>query len=124
MEEKPQRTSAYPKFHRNRVNLLIHLIAVPLFVASVFGILWCAIHEQFLQAAALSLGPVVSVACQRYGHRLEASSAPPFSSPSNFLKRILVEQFSTFPRFVISGGWFTAMQAEDADAASPIRDRD
>lgn len=115
--KNPSTTRTYPKYHRNRVNLLIHLVAVPLFVASVFGALWFAFQGQLFLAAAFLIGPAISLASQGYGHKLEEAPPIPFSGPGNYIKRILIEQFLSFPRFVISGGWFAAFRAKNGSAA-------
>ena len=36
--------------------------------------------------------------------------APPFTSPANAVARIFCEQWITFPRFVLSGGWYRALR--------------
>jgi hypothetical protein len=112
-QKDPGTTRTYPKFHRNRVNLLIHLVAVPLFVASVFGALWCAFQGHLFLSVALLIGSAISLASQRYGHKLEETPPIPFSGPGNYIRRILVEQFLSFPRFLISGGWFAAFRARN-----------
>jgi hypothetical protein len=95
------------------VNLLIHLVAVPLFVASIFGTLCFAFRGQLFLAAALLIGSAISLASQGYGHKLEETPPIPFSGPGNYIKRILIEQLLSFPRFVISGGWLAAFRAKN-----------
>jgi hypothetical protein len=111
--QKPKHPRTYPKYHRNRVNLLIHLVAVPLFVASVFGTLWFALQGDLFLAVALLIGPAIPLASQGYGHKLEETPPIPFSGPGNYIKHILIEQFLSFPRFVISGGWLAAFRAKN-----------
>jgi hypothetical protein len=48
---------------------------------------------------------------------MEANPAVPFSGPGNALSRIFGEQFVTFPRFVLSGGWARALRASGGRAA-------
>jgi phage terminase small subunit len=48
------------------------------------------------------------VALQRQGHSLEAEASEPFSDRKDAVQRLVVEQFVTFPRFVLSGGWWRA----------------
>ena len=42
---------------------------------------------------------------QGIGHKREAEPPVPFDGPGDFLARVFVEQFFTFPRFVLTGGW-------------------
>jgi len=51
------------------------------------------------------LGIVVSVIVQGRGHKLERVPPEPFTGPTNVLGRLFLEQWVTFPRFVLSGGW-------------------
>jgi hypothetical protein len=53
---------------------------------------------------------VVAIALQGGGHRLEHVPPEPFSGPLNFLSRLFFEQWVTFPRFVLSGGWGAALR--------------
>jgi hypothetical protein len=50
-------------------------------------------------------------AAEARGHAGEMNPAVPFSGPGNALGRIFGEQFVTFPRFVLSGGWSRAYRA-------------
>jgi len=95
----------YGRNHRDRANLLLHLIAVPMFIAGglatvrnvAFGAWW---------AAAISFGVMlVAFVLQAIGHKRETESPVPFDGPFDFLSRIFAEQFITFPRFILSGGW-------------------
>jgi|SRR5215469_17962980 len=95
----------YPKYHRNRTNLLLHVFAVPLFWV---GMLWLAAAVLRLDGAALLLGAaclLVSIVAQGRGHKLEALPPEPFTGPGNFIGRLIFEQWITFPRFVLTGGW-------------------
>jgi hypothetical protein len=94
------------RFHRNRRNLAIHLIAVPVFVVSTVAMLFHFAEGRFAMAAAFALGPAVSLALQGGGHRREEIPPKQSRGRGNFFKRILVEQFFTFPLFVLSGSFF------------------
>ncbi len=98
----------YPRFHQNRTNLAIHLLMVPVFVASTLGALWALAAGRWPVAAALALGPVVSLAAQGAGHKREPNPPLPFAGPGDFAVRVLTEQFYRFPRFVLFGGWAAA----------------
>jgi hypothetical protein len=98
----------YPRFHRNRTNLAIHVVMVPIFVASTLGALWAAAVGSWTAAVVLGLGPVVSLVAQGAGHKKEPNPPLPFAGPSDFVARVLTEQFYRFPRFVLTGGWAKA----------------
>jgi uncharacterized membrane protein YGL010W len=106
----------YPEFHRNRTNLLLHLVAVPAFVLSFAWLAVSTVTLHWTQMAAGSLGMVVSFLVQGVGHRREAAPPIPFAGPGDAVSRILTEQFVTFPRFVFSGGFGRALKA-----AAPAR---
>ena len=95
----------YPRYHQSRTNLALHIVVVPLFllgnVAFVLGILspsW----ENSTVGIALTL---LSIFAQGRGHRIESVPPEPFTSAGNAVSRIFLEQWITFPRFVVSGGW-------------------
>jgi uncharacterized membrane protein YGL010W len=95
----------YSEAHRNKTNLIVHLFAVPMFIAAIFGIA-IAISRPSLLIGAASLSMIIlSFALQAKGHSLERKRASPFTGTQDFISRMLVEQFVTFPRFLLSGGW-------------------
>ncbi|KAF1053766.1 MAG: hypothetical protein GAK43_01256 [Stenotrophomonas maltophilia] len=98
----------YAANHRDRTNLALHLVAVPLFIVSLVVLL---IGVFGLAPGTLLLGVIgmaASLAIQRNGHRLEAQAPEPFSDRPDALKRLLAEQLVTFPRFLFSGAWWRA----------------
>ena len=100
----------YPKYHQSRANLLIHIVAVPLFLVGTVTLVASALQTSGL-LLALAIGCiVVAVALQGRGHRLEPVPPEPFSGPLNFVSRLFLEQWVTFPRFVLSGGWGAALR--------------
>jgi hypothetical protein len=100
----------YPKYHQSRANLLIHIVAVPLFLLGTAALV-AAIVELSLVMLAVAIGCiVVAVALQGRGHGLEPVPPEPFSGPLNFVSRLFLEQWVTFPRFVITGGWGAALR--------------
>jgi hypothetical protein len=107
----------YPANHAGRANLLIHLFVVPLFLAGNIGLVIALVERWPLWAIASALAMIVSVALQGAGHRREKVPPEPFTSRANAVARIFVEQWITFPRFVLSGGWFRALR-DDVRAAS------
>ena len=100
----------YAKYHQSRANLLIHIVAVPLFLIGTIALV-AALFQLSLMLLAVALGCiVVAVALQGRSHRLEAVPPEPFTGPLNFVSRLFFEQWVTFPRFVISGGWGAALR--------------
>ena len=100
----------YPRYHQSRINLLIHIVAVPLFLLGTIGLIAGVVQ---LSSAILAIAVgciVVAVALQGRGHRLEPIPPEPFSGPLNFVSRLFFEQWVTFPRFVLSGGWGAALR--------------
>ena len=61
-----------------------------------------------------ALGMVVSVVAQGRGHRRERERTTPFMGFGDFVTRFFVEQWVTFPRFVLSGGWYRNLQQTSA----------
>jgi hypothetical protein len=101
----------YPRYHGSRENLLLHIVMVPLFVIANVTAVAALVERAWLVAALAVAAMVVSVALQGRGHRQEQTPPEPFTGPANALARIFSEQWVTFPRFVLSGGWSHAMRA-------------
>jgi hypothetical protein len=100
----------YARVHQARANLLIHIFAVPLFLAGSAGLV-AAIAVRSLLLLGVAIGCIVAaVALQGRGHRLEPVPPEPFSGPLDFVLRLFFEQWITFPRFVLSGGWSAALR--------------
>ena len=102
----------YPRYHRSRANLLIHIVAVPLFVAGTLAVLVAAFALSLPWLLIGAASTVAAMALQGRGHRLEQVPPEPFSGPLNFLARLFLEQWITFPRFVLSGGWSAALRGK------------
>lgn len=102
--------AGYSGAHAARANLLIHIGAVPLFllgnVALLVGLIQVAPAQIIGGAAAMGVG----LALQGRGHKFESVPPEPFKGPTNAITRLLFEQWVTFPRFVLSGGWLEALQ--------------
>lgn len=100
----------YPSYHQSRPNLLIHVFAVPLFWVGTLGLI-AALAQLSLVLLVASLGCiVVAVAAQGRGHSMEPVPPEPFSGPLDFVSRLFFEQWITFPRFILSGGWAAALR--------------
>ena len=98
----------YADNHRNPTNLVLHVIAVPLFIIAALLILDGLFALSFSSIAIGVIGLIAAMGFQRHGHSLEGQAPEPFADRSDAIKRLLVEQFITFPRFVLSGGWWHA----------------
>ena len=103
--------SIYPRFHQARTNLLIHIVAVPVFDLAVVGTVASLATRSWFAAAGGAAVAVAAFAAEGRGHALEANPPIPFAGPGDVVKRIFAEQFITFPRFVLSGGWGRALRA-------------
>jgi hypothetical protein len=100
----------YAKYHQSRANLLIHIAAVPLFLVGTVALV-AAVLQLSIVFLAVAIGCIlVAVALQGRGHRLESVPPEPFTGPLNLVSRLFFEQWVTFPRFVISGGWGAALR--------------
>jgi uncharacterized metal-binding protein len=100
----------YSRYHQSRANLLLHIVLVPVFVLGNVVLLVALTQRSWLAALVALVAIVVSVALQGRGHRQEAIPPEPFTSPVNAVARIFCEQWVTFPRFVLSGGWYRALR--------------
>lgn len=101
----------YVRNHASRANLLMHIVLVPLFVAGNIAFVLGLVRGAWLVAVAGLVATGVSIALQGRGHALEVEAPVPFTGPRNALARIFLEQWVTFPRFVLSGGWWRALRA-------------
>jgi hypothetical protein len=81
--------SDYATKHRDRVNLLLHIVAVPAFELASLALLLGLVTWSLRLVGVAALGAVVAFAVQGLGHRRERSQPEPFlgaadaSSPSN-----------------------------------------
>ena len=102
--------SGYPRFHASRTNLLLHIVVVPLFLVGNLALLagLLTLSWPLVVGGAAAMG--LSLAAQGRGHAMEANPPEPFTGPGQALARIFLEQWVTFPRFVLSGGRARALQ--------------
>jgi hypothetical protein len=105
-----EQLSGYPRFHQARTNLLIHIVAVPVFDLAVVGAVASLATRSWIAAAGGAVVAVAAFAAEGRGHALEENPPIPFAGPGDVVKRIFAEQFITFPRFVLSGGWARAFR--------------
>lgn len=99
-----------PPVHRRTANLLIHLFAVPLFVAGHFPLVAGIFSDKGLLVAGLGC-IVISLLLQAYGHSLERQRPPPFTGARDFVRRLYAEQFCNFWRFLFSGKWYASLRS-------------
>jgi phage terminase small subunit len=104
--------SDYTLKHRDRGNLLLHAVAVPLFLVSTLALVGALVTRAPVVAVVAVAGMAVSVALQGRGHRREQEAPTPFDGAGDFVSRFFVEQWVTFPRFVLSGGWRRNFRAQ------------
>jgi Protein of unknown function (DUF962) len=97
--------SGYSAAHQNRTNLLLHLVAVPLFMSATLLAVYALVEFSLKALVGAALGFLVSLMAQGLGHRLEATPPEPFRGVFDFILRLFAEQWITFPRFVLTGGW-------------------
>ncbi|QDL55722.1 terminase [Rhodoferax aquaticus] len=102
--------SGYPRYHARKSNLLLHIVAVPAFLLGNVMLLASLWLGAWGWALASLVPMVLSLAAQGRGHRMEAVPAEPFTGPVQAVARLFFEQWVTFPRFVLSGGWLRAFR--------------
>ena len=95
----------YSRNHRDRANLLIHMVGVPVFIAGTLAFVTQVTRAQWFGAAVAMVVAVAAFAVQGIGHKRERVAPEPFSGPGDFVARVFAEQFITFPRFVLMGQW-------------------
>ena len=98
--------TGYLRAHGDRRNLLIHVIAVPLFIGSFASLIVFIVRGDYVLAVIATIPVFIAMALQARGHALEAQAPVPFSGPGNFLKRWFMEQFLIFPLFFLTGRWW------------------
>lgn len=103
--------SGYSRYHQSRANLFQHILLVPLFLAGNVALVVGLLRLDWIEALVGFACMAVSVALQGRGHKREPVPPAPFSGAGNALARIFLEQWITFPRFVLTGGWLRAWHA-------------
>jgi hypothetical protein len=100
----------YPRYHRTRFNLLLHILVVPVFLVGNIALAVALLQRSWTVALGGMVVMVASIAIQGRGHRREPTPPEPFTGLLNAVARIFLEQWVTFPRFVFSGGWLRALR--------------
>ena len=96
----------YSQFHQNRMNLIIHIFAIPLFMLSNILFVISLVKLSIIMFGISILLINFPLILEAIGHGNESMKAIPFSSVMNAVVRLFLEQWITFPRFVISGNWY------------------
>jgi hypothetical protein len=100
----------YPRGHRARLTLLVHLLTAPLFMAGTIELVTSPLTHWW--NAIAGFGTMLAVVIvQGRTHAREATKPEPFLGPHDVAMRIFVEQWVTFPRFVFSGKFGEAWRA-------------
>jgi phage terminase small subunit len=97
--------SDYAAKHRDRGNLIAHIVAVPLFQLATVVLVIALAARSITGTIIAVVAMVVALVVQGRGHQREAETPTPFDGAADFVSRFVVEQWVTFPRFVLSGGW-------------------
>ena len=103
--------SRYPATHRDRRNLLVHALTAPLFLTGVCALVSGLLRARWLLAGVGLLGVALPVVLQGRTHKRETSAPAPFRGPADVAARLFVEQWVTFPRYVLSGEFARAWRA-------------
>jgi len=112
--------SNYPAGHRDRRNLLVHALTVPMFQVGTVALVMSPFVGAWL--AALGAGAIAgTLMLQGRTHRLERKAPIPFRGPGDVVARFLAEEWITFPRYVASGGFAQAWQASSAERDTAAR---
>ena len=103
--------SLYQPGHATRRNLVLHALTVPLFWSGTVAVVAGALTLAPLHSVAGGVSMLLAIAAQGAGHKREPVRPIPFRSPLDFVARFFVEQWITFPRFVLSGAFFRAWKS-------------
>ncbi len=101
----------YPEGHQNRGNLLLHAITTPLFLLGTLSLVGGLFALSWPTAVGGLVLLLLTLAAQGRGHKQEQAAPVPFRGPVDVLARFFVEQWVTFPRYVLSGGFAKAWRA-------------
>jgi hypothetical protein len=92
----------YPDNHTRRLTLVVHVLSVPLFILGLPLVALSLVFSWELAVAGAAF-MIAAVAAEGWSHKQEPQKPIPFDGPFDFVSRFVVEQYVTFPRFVISG---------------------
>jgi hypothetical protein len=101
----------YPGTHRQRTNLLIHIVTAPLFWLGLIALIAVIAGASPWYLLATIVFVPAAIVLQGAGHKREVQAPAPFLGAGDFVSRFAVEQLVTFPRFVLSGNWLRNLRA-------------
>jgi hypothetical protein len=101
----------YPDGHRDRKNLVLHAVTVPVFQLGTLA-LFASLFLGALFAVGGLAAMLLALTTQGAGHRKEIPPVP-FLGPIDFVSRFFAEQWVTFPRYVLSGGFLRSWRGRD-----------
>lgn len=90
----------YHRYHQSKINIAIHLFAVPLFIAACISLIVSLVFFNLPLLFGSICTLLVAMVLQAVGHRQEPLAPEKFTGASNFILRLLFEQFITFPKFI------------------------
>lgn len=102
--------ASYDASHHDRKNLRLHIVTVPVFMAGTMAAIIAPFTSLWLAPVGL-FAMFAAIATQGKGHKNEKNAPAPFQGPRDVFARIFAEQWITFPRFVLSGGFAKAWRA-------------
>jgi len=104
--------SQYTEAHQDRTNLALHALTAPVFMLGSALVVTAPFSSAPYVALAAGTGAaLVALIAQGRGHRGESTTPAAFRSPLDFVLRFVAEQWVTFPRFVLSGGFARAWRS-------------
>lgn len=106
--------SLYDGNHTARSTLLVHAITNPLFLCGTLLLLTAPLTRMAHAPVGLAL-VLVAMALQGRAHRMESVAPVAFDGPLDALARIVAEQWVTWPRFVLDGGFSRAWRASKGE---------
>ncbi len=98
-------------YHASRLNLIIHVVAVPTFIIGAILFVYGLVNLRLIETLDAVLIMVISLGVQSYGHSNEEVRSAPFAGPFDAITRILIEQLINYPRFLLSGRWYAALRS-------------
>ncbi|MFO0560843.1 MAG: hypothetical protein U0269_22690 [Polyangiales bacterium] len=107
--------SLYDDNHTRRSTLVVHAITNPMFIVGTALLATAPFTRGTNAIVGLALA-LVAMALQGRTHRAEPVRPVPFASPFDAIARIFAEQWVTFPRFVMDGGFARAWRSNGGDA--------
>ncbi|MGQ0507198.1 MAG: terminase [Myxococcaceae bacterium] len=111
--------SLYERGHQARANLVLHAVSAPLFIVGTTLLLASPLRPVLALYGLVAMA--ATLVLQGRGHKRETNSPIPFLGALDFASRFVVEQWLTFPRFVLSGGFARAWKGAAQELIHPVR---